>query len=725
MSLLKIIFLFILFTLVPSTSFALLSLKKNQSPTLPAILKADSVDGDQVTNILTATGNVEVSKGTSVIYADKLTYNKNGKTLHAIGHVKIKDLEIGNVRASEAKVADDFSSGNFLNSRIIFNDGSYLSSPDITRQSPLVTVLQNPIYSICPNPDIGADNDLAGKKRDFASISSSKTTIDREKQIIKSRGGVFRFYNFPVFYTPFLQTALPSKGRQSGFLHPSYAKSTSLGLGIRAPFYWNIAPNMDLTATPFIGVSSQQMILSNEFRHKVSYGDYSVSAEIANNKLSSSVNTNSSTIKRSEKQYRWNIGGSGVFDFTKNTGLDFSGNTVSDRNYLREYYFNYAPSTLSKVNLDYIKGREYHSIKTIRIQELLDKDAEKAAPWILPSIDSHIETKPFFFKEKLALTSNATTITRLDGLQYRRATFIPEANFPFNLHGNLFNLGGKVQTDIYSLDNNFQYGSQRTKNYDHTQLNYKPELSASWRLPLIKKSESNTLMVEPMINFISSSYRKKVSDVPNEDSNSSELTVSNLFVNDRISGFDRNEVGERVSYGAKTEFFNKYGEFGLTVGQSYKKTDIAQDVMIRGFADNNKSNIVGQAMYEAMKYFSIAYAFQLNESSYRNDVNQVTTSLNFDRVTFSTDYLLLRKNSQNLQEREQIGASSAIKLTNRWKLTLSTSRDLVLRRDLSRSVTLYRDGCCTTFGFSAVETNPSNLTKPQKTYNLSWSFKNL
>ncbi|NDH68885.1 MAG: LPS-assembly protein LptD, partial [Gammaproteobacteria bacterium] len=333
--------------------------------------------------------------------------------------------------------------------------------------------------------------------------------------------------------------------------------------------------------------------------------------------------------------------------------------------------------------------------------------------------------KPFFFKEKVALTSNATAITRQDGLQYRRATFIPEVNFPFNLHGNLFNIGGKIQTDIYSLDNNFQYGSQRTNNYDQTQLNYKPELSANWRLPLIKKSKSNTLMLEPMINFVSSSYKKNVGDAPNEDSNSSELTVSNLFVNDRISGFDRNEVGERVSYGARTSLFNKYGEFGLTFGQSYKKNDVAQDVMIRGFADNNKSNIVGQAMYKAMKYFSIAYAFQLNESNYRNDVNQVTASLNLDRVTFSTDYLLLKKTMQNLQEREQIGASSAIKLTNRWKLTLSTSRDLALGRELARSMTLYRDGCCTTFGFSAVETNPSNLTKPQKTYNLIWSFKNL
>jgi LPS-assembly protein len=716
---------FFLLFFAAQNSWALPSFKKNSQASLPAILKADTIDGDKLTNVITANGNVEVSTDGSVIYADQLTYSKNDKTIRAIGNVKIKDFEIGNVRAKEAEVKDDFSSGMFTDSKIVFNDGSYLSSPKIDRKTPLVTVLKNPIYSICPSPEISLNNELAGKKRDMASIKSSSTVIDRDKQVMRSKHGIFRFYNIPVFYTPFIQTPLPAKERQTGFLHPSYAKSTSLGLGIRTPFYWNISPNKDLTINPFIGISSKQIILNNEFRHMTSYGEYRATLEIANNELISNTNTNTTVVKRSTKQYRGYVGGSGIFDFTTNSGLNFSGTTVFDRNYLRDYYFSYTNHTLSKINLDYIKGREYQAIKTIRIQELESVAGEKAAPWILPSIDSHIETKPFFFKEKFSLTSNATAITRQDGLQYRRTTFIPEANIPFNLRGNLFNINSKLQADFYSLDNNFQYGTARTNDFDHTQSNFKPEISFGWRLPLIKKSKSNTLMIEPMANFVVSSYRKNFNKLPNEDSNSSELTVSNLFVTDRISGFDRNEAGERASYGAKTSLFNKYGEFSLTAGQSYRKSNEAQDVVIRGFADNNKSNIVGQAMYKAMKYFSLSYSFQLNESNYRNDVNQVTAALTFDRFTFTTDYLLIRKSLQNVQEREQISATSMVKLTNRWKVTVSSSRDLVLDRTLSRGLTLYRDGCCTTFGFSVVETNPSSLVKPQKTFNLSLSFKNL
>jgi len=707
---------------VAQNSWAIPSIKKNKDNSTQAVLKADEIDGDQKTKTLTAIGNVEVTKGTSAIYADKVTYNKNGGMIRAFGHVKIKDLEVGNIRASNLEIKDDFSSGKFYDSKMIFTDGSYLESPEINRQTPFVTVLKNPIFSICPNPEIAADNELAGKERDFASIKSTITTIDREQQVIKSKGGILRFYNVPVLYTPYLRVPLQSKKRESGFLSPSYAKSTNLGLGIRIPYYFNLAPNMDLTFTPLIGIGNNQVIINNDFRHYSTYGDYQGVFEIANNKITS--NSDTTVVSRTSKEYRWNLVGNGTFDFTKDVGLDFIGNTVSDKDYLRDYHFNYMNYTLTKVNLDYIKGRDYHAIKTIRIQELDPNVNSQAAPLILPQIDSHIETKPFFFKEKFVLTSNMAVISRQDGLQYRRATITPEANLPFNIHGNLFAINARAQTDAYSLENNFQL-TLPANDYNSVQTNIKPELSISWRLPLIRKSETNTLMIEPMINLVTSTYTKNFSKLPNEDSNESELGVSNLFVTDRIAGFDRNESGKRINYGIKSSLFNRLGEFGLTLGQGYRKAENAQDVVIRGFTNNNKSNIVGQALYKAAKYFSITYSFQLSESDYSNQVNQITTVLNLSRFTFSSDYLLIRKTIQNSDQKEQINLSASMQITPIWKVTTTKSKDLQSSRTLSRGITLYRDGCCTIFGFSAIETNPSSLNKPQKTFNLSLSFKNI
>ncbi len=709
---------------VAKNSMAFPSFKKGQKESPPAILKADEVDGDQATNTITATGNVEVSKGGSTVYSNKVVYERNDGIVHAIGDVKIKDIEVGNVRATKADIKDDFSSGKFFDSKMVFLDGSYLTSQEINRKDPLTTVLDRPIFSICPNPEISANNALAGEKLDFFSIKSKQTTIDRKEDVMRSKGGIMRIYNVPFFYTPYLSVALPSKKKKSGFLNPSYAKSTNLGLGVRLPYYFYIAPNIDLTTTPLIGISNNQILINNELRHKASYGEYIINAEVANNKIKSTSNT--TVVKRTERQYRWNLMGEGKFDFTQNVGLDFKSNLVSDRNYLRDYHFNFLNYSLSKVNFDYIHGRNYHAVKMIKIQELENPAAEKSEPTIMPQIDSHIETKPLFFKETFALTSNTAMITREDGLQYRRATVIPEANIPFNMRGNLFTLNSKLQNDFYWLKNQTSTDTSTASQYQTAQTNVKPEFSFNWRLPLIKKTQTNTLLIEPMVNVVMSSYRKNYSALPNEDSNSSELSVSNLFVSDRIAGFDRNESGKRVNYGVKTNFFNKeYGQFGLTIGQGYKKSGNAQDAIIKGFGTNNKSNLVGQALYKAKKYFYLTYSFQLNESNYSNDVNQVSASLTFDKIMFGTDYLLIKQSQQNLQKMEQMSLFSKMKLSNEWSLTLATSQDLVLGRALSRSAIISRDGCCTIFGFSVMETNPSSLTKPQKSFNISVLFKNL
>jgi LPS-assembly protein len=698
------------------------NVNKETKSDLPAVLKADRVDGDQENQLLVASGNVEVSKGSSVVYADEMTYDKNGKTIKAIGRVKVKNVEVGNLLASKAEVKDDFSSGKFFDSRIFFFDGSYLFSPEATRKTPEITVLKSPIYSICPNPEISANNEIAGTKRDMFSIKTSETVIDRNDQVIRSKGGIFRFYDVPFLYLPVMKIPLPEKKRESGFLNPSYAKSTNLGVGLKIPYYFNIAPNMDLTTTPYMAIDRNQFLVSNEFRHNADYGDYKLNLELANNEIRNVVDT--TIVRRTSKEYRWNFKSAGIFDFNKDVGLDFESNLVSDVNYLRDYQMSYLNYTMSKVNLDYIHGRSYHSIKTIKFQELENFSQIKAAPFILPSIDSHIETKPYFFKEKFSLTSNMTMISREDGLQYRRLTMTPQVDLPFNLNGNLFNLSSRIQGDAYLLDNNFQY-SQRTNDYDQTQTNYKPEISLSWRMPLIKKKENSTLLVEPMVSFVSSSYQKNFNKIPNEDGGDAELTVNNLFVNDRIAGFDRNEVGQRVNYGVKTSLFNKYGEFGLNIGQSYRKNSDTQDVVIRGFGDTNKSSVVGQAIYKSQRIFSIAYIFQLNESNYSNDVNQITTTFNFDRVIFSSDYIFLRRNLQNPEKKQQLTFTTTIKATEQWKVKLDATHDMVAGRTLARSLMLYRDGCCTIFGFSIIENNQSNLIKPQKTISFSLSFKNL
>jgi LPS-assembly protein len=53
----------------------------------------------------------------------------------------------------------------------------------------------------------------------------------------------------PVFYTPYLRFPIDNR-RKTGFLLPIFSFSDISGWGVGTPFYWNMAPNYDMTATP-------------------------------------------------------------------------------------------------------------------------------------------------------------------------------------------------------------------------------------------------------------------------------------------------------------------------------------------------------------------------------------------------------------------------------------------------------------------------------------------
>ncbi|MFM7702644.1 MAG: LPS-assembly protein LptD [Alphaproteobacteria bacterium] len=704
-----------------SKSFALISKVKISNQNLPAILKADIVSGDQIKAEINALGNVEITKDSAVLYANSAVYNKNSKYIYAEGNVRIKNLEIGNILAPLIAIKDDFSEGNFSDARMFFIDGSYLFSKKIERKNSNQMILKKSIFSLCPNQEIVDDNYNAGKLWDMLTISSSTSKIDKENNNFSSYNSIIKFYKLPILYLPYFKFPLPNKQRQSGFLQPSYTRNSNFGFGLKLPYYFAIDKNLDLTTTPNYYFGSSQLILNNDIRHFTKYGKYNLNFDIANNQVDNFADK--TLVKRTKKSVRWHIDGGGKFDFTKNFGMDFTIKTLGDRNYLRDYGFDYLAYSTSKLNFDYIKNRDYVGVKFLRFQELENEKFETQSPLISPIISSYHESKPLFFKEKFSFSTNFANLKRADGLQYKRLSLTPEFQIPFNIKGNLINLSYQLQSDLYKIDNQGLISHQNY--YKKTQSNQKKQFAVNWRLPLRNKGKSNKLTLEPIANLVISDFKTANRLIPLQDSVNTELSFSNLFANDRISGFDRSEAGKRVSYGLKSTYLTDYGEFDFTAGQAIIISDKTQDVKIRGFADNNRSNIVGIGSFKGKKYFTISYAFQLDQKNYSNNVNQITSSFYYKKFTLNSDYLLIRKNKFFANKKEQSNFSSSFELPKQVKIRLFMIRDFVEKRNIQRGFEVSRDGCCSVFGFSLIENNPSNLIKPQKTFNLNFTIKNL
>ena len=75
---------------------------------------------------------------------------------------------------------------------------------------------------------------------------------------------VLAFKNTPIFYFPYLSFPI-TDARQSGFLFPRQGYDSDTGLDLQAPYYWNIAPNRDMTISPRL-MSDRGLMLGVEYR---------------------------------------------------------------------------------------------------------------------------------------------------------------------------------------------------------------------------------------------------------------------------------------------------------------------------------------------------------------------------------------------------------------------------------------------------------------------------
>lgn len=84
--------------------------------------------------------------------------------------------------------------------------------------------------------------------------------------------------DIPVLYSPYFNFPL-DKRRMTGFLSPSYGNTTTGGMFLSTPFYWNIAPATDMLLTPSVySKRGAQLATENRYLTKQSVGSFKTAA---------------------------------------------------------------------------------------------------------------------------------------------------------------------------------------------------------------------------------------------------------------------------------------------------------------------------------------------------------------------------------------------------------------------------------------------------------------
>ena len=260
-------------------------------------------------------GNVKMSRADQKITADKASYDTVSDTMDVQGHVFYTENEIS-LHSDTALLNLATDEARLRNTLFISPSGPLRGKADVVyRDSKVLSRYKNVAFTSC----------RPGNQDWVAHASRFK--MNKQSGLGSAKHAWLEFKGVPFFYTPYIAFPLDDR-RMTGFLMPKYGgNNKDTGFDVTIPYYWNIAPNYDLTIWPRY-MTKRGAMLGGEFRYQ--------------NKITEQIRTAGSVgveylpydFLRDESRY------SGAFrnhtQFTPNLVADIDLNYVSDKEYFDE-----------------------------------------------------------------------------------------------------------------------------------------------------------------------------------------------------------------------------------------------------------------------------------------------------------------------------------------------------------------------------------------------------
>ena len=223
-------------------------------PKGPTTIDAQSIEGVSELEV-TARGRVEFQREDLTVYSEFLRFNQEFGRVEADGGVRLQ------------RGADRFFGPrlryNTRDDTGVFEGSNFILQGETTTMrgsAERLEFLGKDLYRLVK----GSFTSCEPGKEDWR-FEAGELEIDNERSVATVRDGRFRFFDTTLLPLPYGSFSL-DKQRKSGFLTPHYGQSTRRGAELGVPYYWNIAPERDLTVTPsFMAKRGPQ--LKTDFRY--------------------------------------------------------------------------------------------------------------------------------------------------------------------------------------------------------------------------------------------------------------------------------------------------------------------------------------------------------------------------------------------------------------------------------------------------------------------------
>jgi LPS-assembly protein len=504
-------------------------------------------------------GRVRVRQDARTVTSDSVNYDQKTGRVAVKGAVDFEDPKL-RVRSDDGHYdingAASFDQANFQlmdrNGRGFAKDINVLPEGKIT--------LDQVRYTTCP---VGNEDWM---------LQASSLHLDTQVQEGVARNVTMRFKDVPIFYTPYISFPVGDE-RKSGLLFPSFGHSGNNGFELQVPYYFNLAPNYDLTLTPGL-LSARGVQLGEQFRYLTTSSHGQVDATF----LPSDAKAHG------DRSY---IRVSDITDFKRGMRFDADIASVSDSRYFEDFAVGSDQTSVTflerRADILYyddawrVRG-ELQNFQTIDVLNVLTTCASgvSLAPGLcdqrpysrVPRIEATALWPVPGTPVELALDSEIVNFLREIGPTGVRFNAAPEIRWSSREPGYFFEPAIGYDFTQYDLKNAAAGGP----NASSTPTRKLPFARVDAGLVFEREAGSHgqrTQTLEPRVVYSYVPYRNQ-DGLPIFDSGLPDLNLTELFRTNRYVGEDRIGDANQVAVALTTRLFDHVSGaqyLSATVGQ--------------------------------------------------------------------------------------------------------------------------------------------------------------
>ncbi len=586
---------------------------------------ADRFTHNSSTRVSIAIGNVYIVYGPYRLKADQVIYDRGRSILKAMGNVWLREPNGNILKAADLTLDDKFRTGfaNFV--KLLMTNDATLQAVYVRREEGPVSVFEQVTYTRCKTC-VTADG------QPLWELKSDKATYVEQDHRIYHDNARLEFLGVPVFWLPKLSHPDPQTERATGFLVPSFGYSETLGAHAEIPFFWNLAPNYDLTLLPRI-TSKQGPLMRAIWRHHTGNGEYSIDAsgiyQLNPQRL----------VNPGNKHWRGAVQSDGHFNLSPYWTFGWDGTLTSDDTYLKRYKINGDDTLISTAYLTGLKERNYYNAAVYHYRSTIGDVSDNALPFVHPHTFSQLFFDGPVLGGELSLTTNSYALSRVRGVDashytaelYWQRQMISQAGMVITPFGSV---RGDYAESVNVLDPTVPGGIRGKE----SEARVMPKGGLDIRWPFISAGRDAQHIITPAAQIVAATDESRANRLSNEDSATLSFDPTNQFLKDRFNGYDRMDGGTRADIGVIYNYLMNNGGFArFAVGQSYHIAGRNSFVAGSGL-ENTRSDYVASVAVQPWHGLRLSYLGQFDPDTFDPTRQEVSALWNSDRLALAVNY---------------------------------------------------------------------------------------